>query len=144
MAYARMSAAEELALAHTALMDDLGNLETAVRPGSSQSTAEIRAELGRTQAHITKHFLSEERGGYMDAVRKREPRFEHVIQELREEHQALASAMESLIQHANAASVPDKPLCEEITKWIASLRHHESRENQLVQEAFGLDINAED
>lgn len=144
MAHTRISAAEELALAHVALMDDLGKLENVVRPESPHSVTEVRAELRKAQAHITQHFRSEEQDGYMAAVRKREPRLEHAIQELREGHRKLASGIEALIYHASTASTIGEPLREEIRKWIASIRHHEARENQLVQETFGLDISAED
>ena len=31
-----------------------------------------------------------------------------------------------------------------VRKWVAHLRQHESRENELVQDAFNRDITAED
>ena len=141
---AKNIATEELAAAHVALMKDLSKLQTCVAPRSSHSIVEVREELAAAREHIATHFESEERGGYMDAVRTSEPRFENTIQTLREEHKTLADDLEALLDRAKTAIAMDKSLAGDISKWITAIHQHEARENQLVQNAFGLDMNAED
>src|SRR6516164_2978409 len=97
MARTETSIAEALSRAHDALLNDLGMLCESVDPASGQTPDGLRARLSTTQAHITEHFRFEEQNGYMDKVRKREPRLERIIRELAEEHSQLRSSLEELI-----------------------------------------------
>jgi iron-sulfur cluster repair protein YtfE (RIC family) len=124
-------------------MADLRELEQVVRPGSAEGLAELRARLDATRSRIIEHFRSEEQNGYMDVVRKREPRLERSIQQLAEEHHQLARSLDVLIARTRATSLGD-PLREAVREWIENVRQHESRETDLVQDAFSLDIGAED
>ena len=144
MGRAENSVAEALRRAHAALLEDLRKLEEAARPDSGEGPAELRARLGATRAHVTEHFRFEEQNGYMDAVRKREPRLERKIEQLAEEHRELAQSLERLIEHAGAATSLDDPFREEVRGWVERVRQHEVRENDVVQDAFNLDIGAED
>jgi hypothetical protein len=127
-----------------ALFADLGKLDQAVQPSSGDGLEELRARLGATHAHITEHFRFEEQNGYMDAVRKREPRLERMIQQLAEEHGQLRRSLDALIGKAAAATSLGDTLREEIREWVERVREHEDRENDLVQDAFNLDIGVED
>lgn len=138
------SVAEALSRAHTALLDDLRKLEAAVGPASESGLLELRDRLGATHAHVTEHFRFEEQNGYMDVVRKREPRLERTIQHLAEEHRQLAGSLDSLIGEANKSTSLGELLRNEVREWIERVRLHESRENDLIQDAFNLDIGAED
>jgi hypothetical protein len=138
------SVAEALGQAHVALLADLRNLEQAVRPSSGEGLENLRARLGAAHAHITKHFRFEEQNGYMDAVRKREPRLERAIHELAEEHGQLRQSLDALTGKARAATTLSDTLREEVREWIERVRLHEIRENDLIQDAFNLDIGAED
>jgi hypothetical protein len=135
---------EALSRAHAALLEDLRQLEEAVRPAVGEGLAELRARLGATQAHILEHFRFEEQNGYMDAVRQREPRLERAVQELAEEHRRLAQSLDALIRKARAARGLGETVREAVRGWVDSVRRHEARENDLVQEAFSVDIGAED
>lgn len=131
---------DALGHAHAALLHDLRELEEAARPGSSSCRAELGNRLGAVYWQITEHFRFEEQDGYMDAVRKREPRLERAVQQLAEEHRQLKQAIEALL-----GEVPgDAGFHERIRGWIGQVRAHEARENRLVQEAFELDLAAED
>jgi len=138
------SVAEALGKAHVALLADLRELEQAVRPSSGEDLAGLRARLGAAHAHITEHFRFEEQNGYMDAVRKREPRLERTIHQLAEEHGQLRQSLEALIGEARGVTSLGDTLREGIQGWIERVRQHEFRENNLVQDAFNLDIGAED
>ncbi len=138
------SVAEALGRAHTALLADLRELAQAARPSSGEGLADLRARLVATQTHVTEHFRFEEQNGYMDAVREREPRLERAVRQLAEEHRQLAQSLEVLIGQAGAATSLGDSLREEVQEWVERARRHELRENDLVQDAFNLDIGAED
>jgi iron-sulfur cluster repair protein YtfE (RIC family) len=138
------SIAEALGQAHVALLADLRKLEQAVHPSSGEGPAGLRARLGEAHAHITEHFRFEEQNGYMDAVREREPRLERAIHQLAEEHRQLARSLEVLIEQARDATSLDDRFRDEVREWVERVRRHEARENDIVQDAFNLDIGAED
>ena len=138
------SVAESLGRAHVVLLADLRVLEQSARPSSGEGLAELRARLGATQTHVTEHFRFEEQNGYMEAVLKREPRLERAIQQLAEEHHSLAQSLAVLIEQARAATSLDDPLREGVREWVERVRRHETRETDLVQDAYNLDIGAED
>ena len=138
------SVAEALARAHVALLADLRELEQATGSSSGKRLAELRVRLSTTRTHLAEHFRFEEQNGYMDAVQKREPRLERVIQQLSEEHGELAQSLAVLIEQAKAVTSLDCPFREAVRRWIKRVREHEVRENELVQDAFDLDIGAED
>jgi iron-sulfur cluster repair protein YtfE (RIC family) len=136
--------ADALGRAHDALRVDLQKLENAIRPVSGTSLAQLRRCLARTRTHVLMHFQLEEQNGYMEVIRKREPRLERPIQQLAEEHQQLAKTLDALVLQVDAAAFVGDLLREEIRTWIERIRQHEIRENEFVQEAFDLDISAED
>jgi hypothetical protein len=138
------SVAEALGQAHGALLADLRELEQAVQPSWGEGLEELCAQLAAAQAHITEHFRFEEQNGYMDVVRKRQPRLERTIEQLAEEHGHLRHSLDGLIAEARTATSLGDILREEIREWIDRVRQHEMRECDLVQDAFNLDITAED
>jgi DNA-binding transcriptional ArsR family regulator len=138
------SVAEALSRAHAAVLEDLRKLEEASRGASPEGLAELRARLGGTHTHLSEHFRFEEQNGYMDTVRKREPRLERAIQLLAEEHGQLTRALDALLREAGTATSLDDTFREEVQGWVQRVRQHEARENDLVQDAFVLDIDAED
>jgi hypothetical protein len=135
--------ARALHRAHVRLLEDLRALEAAARP-SGEGLPELRARLGATRTHIADHFRFEEQDGYLEAVRKREPRLERAVRQLAEEHARLARALDDLITEAGAAATLSDALRDQVRGWVGQVRQHEDRENALVQEAFNLDIGAED
>jgi hypothetical protein len=138
------SVVQGLRQAHTALLEDLRQMEAAVLPSSGEGLVELCSRLNATRAHLAEHFRLEEHNGYMDAVRKREPRLERRVQLLAEEHHQLAQSLETLLGEARTATTRGDALPDQVRAWVEQVRQHEVRENQLVQEAFNLDINAED
>ena len=138
------SIAESLSRAHQALRKDLQRLEDSVHRTLDQGMSIIRALLDATRTHILEHFRFEEKNGYMDKVRNREPRLDHAIDQLAGEHRQLALSLEDLIRKAKQASILDQELRERTREWIEAVRQHEAREDKLVQNAFNMDINAGD
>ena len=80
----------------------------------------------------------------MDIVRKREPRLERAVQQLADEHQLLMQSLDALISEFWAATSLDSAFPEKVQAWVERIRDHEARETRLVQDAFDLDIGAED
>ena len=138
------SVAEALARAHVALLADLRELEQATGSSSGKRLAELRVRLSTTRTHLAEHFRFEEQNGYMDTVREREPRLERAIHQLAEEHGELRKSLDGLIREAGDATSLGDGLQEAIRTWIECVRQHEARENDLVQDAFDLDIGPED
>jgi hemerythrin-like domain-containing protein len=137
--------AEALSHAHTKLLDDLSKLEEAARAPAEEGAVELHAELGRIHQHVTAHFRFEEQDGYMEPMRKREPRLERKIQHLGAEHRRLTQSLEALLGEARTATnLTDPSFREKVRAWVEQVRDHETRENQVVQDAFNLDISAED
>jgi hypothetical protein len=130
------SFAEALQEAHTDLLRDLQELEKAVGSESREGPAELGTRLGKVQTHLTTHFRFEEEGGYMAPVLKEEPRFDQVIQELLAEHRQMAQDLDAIIREVNRAQSVQAIPQERVRVWIGQVRHHEARENNLVQEAY--------
>lgn len=143
MASTERTVAKGLGLAHATLLEDLRSLEEVAR-SRSRGVADLSDYLVAIRKHVTEHFRLEEQNGYMDVVRTREPRLERAIQQLSAEHRQLLASLETLINEANAAVSLDNTLREKVRDWVERVRQHEARETDLVQEAFTLDLGAED
>jgi hypothetical protein len=139
-----ISFADALERAHTALLNDLQRLEEACRPVSTESLPRLQRRLRDTQKHITEHFRFEEQNGYMDSVRKREPRLARTVDDLAMQHGQLSQFLDDLIGEAEAARSLEEGLQSRVGEWIRAVQAHESAENRLVQEVFNLDLGAED
>jgi hypothetical protein len=144
MSQTETSVAEGLKLAHQALQDDLRKLEQAACSPSEKGWAELHARLSLTRSLIAGHFHLEEQGGYMDAVRKRQPRFEREVRQLEEEHRQLAQSLEELLAETSKAMGSSDALRGKVLAWVQHIRQHEARETDLIQDAYNLDIGAED
>ncbi len=144
MAKVAISLADALERAHRALLNDLQILEEACRPVSPESLPRLRRRLRDTQKHIAEHFRFEEQNGYMDSVRKREPRLGRVVDDLAMQHGQLSQFLDDLIGEAEAAKSLEQELQSRVAEWIRAVQAHESAENRLVQDVFNLDLGAED
>jgi|SRR5215471_5209495 len=144
MAKVETPTVDALSRAHTSLQKDLRELEEAGHTASEKGLPGLRSRLKSTRKHIAEHFRFEEQGGYMDAVRKREPRLGRVIDELCTEHGQLLSSLDAILKETATASSMNDLMRGELTGWINRVRQHEARENQVVQDAFNLDIGSED
>jgi hypothetical protein len=105
---------------------------------------DLRARLTAARAHLLDHFRFEEQNGYLDTVKKREPRLDRAIQHLVQEHRELTGRLDALIDEAAGASNVSESMRQAVPQWLTRLASHEQRENELVQDAFDFDIGAED
>lgn len=136
---------EQLREVHRDLLADLQKLEEAMRGGLPQERLpELRRWLEQTRRHVAEHFRLEEQDGYLEPVRKRDPRLERRIRQLAEQHRQLTHSLDALIAQAAEAHEPDERIMATLRRWIADFRNHEIQEDDLIQDAFQLDLGAAD
>jgi hemerythrin len=136
---------EALERAHAKLTSDLQRIETILhQPPSPESHSELSYELAKVRRYLLEHFRYEEQNGYMDVVRKRDPRFDHAIAQLRVQHRELAQTLDGLILQSQSRQTVDEAFRAMIQEWSNRLRAHETKEDELVQEAFTVDVGTKD
>jgi len=59
-------------------------------------------------------------------------------------HQQLTETLEQLVTEAQANVVLDETWYRTLEGWLTEIKGHEIRENELIQDAYNLDISAED
>jgi uncharacterized membrane-anchored protein YhcB (DUF1043 family) len=140
----RATFGEALLRAHRALLGDLRALDEAVRLAAQESLADLRTHLETTRCHLTQHFAFEEQNGYLDSVLKLQPHLGRAVQHLLEEHRKLSASLGAIAAEAGSAPALSEGLREQVRAWVKQVRRHERRENSLVQDAFTIDLTAED
>lgn len=136
--------AENIGRAHASLLEDLRKLEQSLHAGGRLSSPDLRSQLAATHSHITNHFAFEEQNGWMDSVRKQEPRLDHAIQSLRAEHRELVQSLDTLIEDAEVTEDVTELLRDKVLRWIHRVRDHEARENGILEDAFVEDLGVGD
>jgi hypothetical protein len=140
----QLSFVEALHQAHVALFGDLKDLENAAHAVLGAGSAAMMSHLERARMHITEHFRFEEQNGYMSVVLEREPNLARAVEQLLDEHIQLALKLESLLERMKAGQPLEEEFRDQVRAWVESVRQHEARENRLVQNAFNMDLGAED
>jgi hypothetical protein len=135
---------EDLEQAHKELLEDLRILEILARSPEKEGRNEVGTHLEAVREHLTRHFRFEEEHGYMEGLRKRDPRLDRAIDQLLGEHRSLAQSLEALCAEAEAAPSLDESFCDRVRAWVGAVRAHEARENLFVEDAYNVDIAAED
>jgi hypothetical protein len=129
---------DELRGAHAALGREVDGLRAAAGPEPEAVLADVRARLTAVRVRAGIYFRLEEEGGYMGAVRQREPRLERSILQLAAEHSELLRSLDGIICEAARATDLDAGLRGRIITWAGALGRHEDRENRLIEDAFDL------
>ena len=141
------SFAEELGHEHASLLKQLEELERMTVGNTVPAVGVLVEALRAVRAALHRHFLFEEKGGYMNHVLAHAPHLHRRTEELLAEHHHLGRAIEELIGAAVAAPsgrpIPSE-VGEHVRKWVKLVRGHEARENQLVMEACCGDVGEED
>lgn len=130
----------------------LGILLTRVRRALGDESGEARdASLGTLLVQLTlevrEHMEFEEQDGYLAPVRQQLPRMHEAIERMRGEHDVLQSQLARILTDATVGSgvyAFGENVSPRLQTWLDSMRDHERRENQLVQEAFNTDVSAGD
>ena len=136
-----IATADELGQAHASLLDDLQKLEHAVLASPQVSVLHMLSQLSTARSHITDHFGFEEKEeGWMEAVRKHQPRLEHAVCGMIEEHRQLVKSLKTLIEEAEAETKLEDAFRQKVLRWIQRVREHELLENELLEDAFVEDL----
>ncbi len=94
------------------------------------------------------HFMIEEEGGFMDVVLSERPYLAPVVENLRNDHILMLKKMNELLQHCGCAEKANpkdiEHLCLELRDLILHLKHHEYKENDLVQETLTVELGTND
>jgi hypothetical protein len=135
---------DALLRAHRALMTDLRQLrETAFGAGDDRP-AEVASHLDGLRGVLREHFQLEEEDGYMGAVLTLHPHLDRMVEHLHGQHRELLGGLGSLLAEARAAPALTAQLRAKVEAWVGQVRRHERSENLLIQDAFNLDLAAED
>lgn len=144
MIHTQNAAAEALNKAHVKLKEELRGLENLVRNPDKMEPNDTTYHLVNLRQHLLDHFRFEEEGGYMDVVAQREPNLHREMEQLKEDHRRLAAGLDALIADARMGQAAGAAFAQRVRDWVASVRRHEADENRLLQDAFTLDVTAED
>jgi hypothetical protein len=130
--------------AQTAFEQSQRQLEEALRSPWGWDATELADCLATVRDDLVDHFRFEEESGYMDPVLMREPRLDRPVQNLLADHRRLRRALDALIDEAKSCRTLSASFRAKMRAWVEAVRAHEIRENALLEEAFNLDIGAED
>ncbi len=136
----------EIAREHKRLSSHLGTL-LRILTERQRASVEIAVEFEKLKDELVHHFHEEDDGGFFEGIVDHAPRLSERIAALREEHVQL---LEQLNELQAKADVPSASL-----EWWEDMEHsfhefscelmrHEHRENEILQEAYGVDIGAQD
>jgi iron-sulfur cluster repair protein YtfE (RIC family) len=136
--------ADAMLKAHGALKRDLQEVSQALHSSEPAIPRQFQDRLVALQKHVAEHFRFEEQNGYMPEVLKRKPNLDRDVAKLRSDHRLLAETLSQLITEARGKVIADEAWSRRLKAWIAEVERHEILENDLIQDAFNLDISAED
>jgi iron-sulfur cluster repair protein YtfE (RIC family) len=109
--------------------------------------AEIERLLSELRGHLEAHFHSEEREGFFDQVLTCAPQHSRRVGNLTQEHVELLGGLDSLIGLAGCgAGQPQywRVLALRFEDFMRKLMHHESEENDVLQQAYQDDLGTKD
>lgn len=130
---------------HQELRELLGRVHRTLAK-RAESAASVAAMIKALRGHVQTHFDAEEHGGFFDEVVAEAPRLSEQTEAIKQEHARLSATMRHLVRLA------DEPMREgwwqqveqEFHQFSNDLMHHESREINLLLEAYGNDVGAPD
>lgn len=107
-------------------------------------------KLSELRDQLALHFALEEAYGYFDDPVEVAPHLSHAAESLRAEHRRLYMQLTTLVERAERLLHTDQ--LTTLALWIgpdflefdANLRDHESRENELIYEAYDQDLGGGD
>lgn len=115
--------------------------------GRPVGRVDVVRHLEALESHLAAHFEHEERGGYFKEALAEAPRLRHRAAELLREHDQFRRSIARLCRCAHAAAEEDAwwdDVTEEFHELAGHLRQHEQGETELLHEAYGRDMGAND
>jgi hypothetical protein len=138
----RATFGDALLRSHRELLGQLRSLRAASCIDSAP--ADLSACLERVRASLEEHFRFEEDNGYLASVLQRRPYLETTVRRLADEHVEILRALDLLREQARQAEAVTCQMRDVIAQWLRRVRRHEQREDALVEDAFAVDLNADE
>ena len=101
-------------------------------------------QVRRLQDIIQRHFREEDAGGCIDEAVARAPYLRGRAGEIESEHPRLLDKIQSIAERLGrltASTTQYDRLRREFEEFVEELRRHEAAENQLLEEAFGIEAD---
>lgn len=108
---------------------------------------QVAESLNSLSDQLEVHFFDEENGGLFQTVCQQAPRFTRRSKRIRAEHAWLLEMFRNVVEIAQKGDGSDewwKELERAFHQFSINLMHHESKESELLQDAYSEDIGAAD
>ena len=132
---------------HQALDAMLARIDRALteRIATAAEVGELLLQLGD---RLAKHFATEEDGGYFAEALTHAPQLVAKANQLLAQHPMMCTRAQELVSAVQIPPPKESEWWEETTRRFRAFRDelskHETRENVLLQEAYGRDIGSHD
>ena len=131
---------------HRELHEQLMSVRAALgvqEPPDRPAILAARTALRGLSDHLHRHFLQEERGGYLEESITRMPRLSPAVKVVLAEHPVLLAELDRLIETVAAADI--SPLAwqqagRDFECFADHLTAHERNENAVVQDGYNEDL----
>jgi hemerythrin len=137
---------ERIRREHEELRVVLGNLhQTLVQ--RAESVQDVARKVNSVCDHVEEHFREEEEGGFFDQISRQAPRLSDRSLEVRDQHVGLLERIREIRQLAREGNGSDEwwqRLGKEFHDFATELMHHETKESELLQDAYTDDIGSQD
>lgn len=113
----------------------------------SRARSEAESLVGELEQRLPRHFATEERAGFLSEAVSQAPRLSKRADELRAECARLAEGLSALRTHMRGAGRATRrwqELDAECRRFAEAYQDHESREDQLLHEAWSVDVGSVD
>jgi hypothetical protein len=140
----RATYGDALLQTHRALLKSLHALRLLAQSTTEERLPVLLACLDTTRDRLAEHFRFEEHNGYLASVIEHQPHLERTVDRLAREHGELLRCLDELREEIQRAPVLAGPHRHKVAHWIQRVRQHERHEDVLVQDAFIVDLNADD
>jgi hypothetical protein len=135
---------EHLRIEHRRLHDRIREAENSLflEDESKQlARAEIVERLTELRDEIARHFADEEAGGCLEEAASYCPSVGPAARDIEAEHPELLGRLDMLIARARSmkAGAPGPTLRDDFRALVSLISAHESAENRLLHQAFGMD-----
>jgi hypothetical protein len=116
---------------------------TVVRGGSTDATlaADLGCSLERLAQAWRRHIAeTEAQDGLLNEIVEHAPRLCAAVEELRQEHQAVAEELRALRLRLVTEYGPSRPTLDEVAALLAMMKNHDQTGASLIWEAYSYDL----
>lgn len=137
---------EQVEQQHEEIRQSIAEIHRVLAAGES-TAPQLAARLKAFCSMLDDHFRTEEADGFFDQITDQAPRLSPRADKLCHEHQQMLGGAKSLVKQAidgDGSQAWRETLNKAFHEFSRSLMHHESEENELLQQAYTDDIGDKD